>query len=634
MRSTLRCVLLVVAIMPTAAYGQQPAAVTIRGIEIKVGNNADTEDVVAWKYLFANRGINSRDGLKDSVIKDLNKNNRLPIKYQRVEVNGVETTENTSDKIPGMFDKQLKMSYMNEPNDSGKIVRALHDAFNWSSDMFSAIKDMGGEPTAHAKEVLAAIQGQQINELIAHSWGTEAVYAAILSGFVPPPKKLILIGVPEENEEQWRMLAKYTGIEVHVVGFSTDKLQISGNAVNFFATGLPRDPQKLEKLWQQRCANRGEIGCADPSRFDRRKFDYDVNVPAPHVTETTIDRLHLSGMDHDRMLYYEYLAERGLFNKTVAQLDAPQQKLIADEVDRSLSDAMGEAAQLISQAKEIRAKMEASAAQGDSDAPSDAGDARLRSVFTKIAKIACKDPESLPADSTDNLPYANRRGSYAEQGAYDQLNTACETELYQFMGRHWERMEWFNSPQIRKEAHRIIQEEYDLAHPVAAPAPPVAAAEPSRAANPARDADDHQKERRHLIAFLEERVRIMKAVVRAACETGGDFSSEDEENWRMARDSLSWNDIHSDGRPHIEGYDPDKALDGLTGCDRELMADLLEKLKNYSNVERMNGVAQPVLQKFGLRRYPQVGNPQRSPAGQPQTHCAASQGGGCVWQAK
>jgi len=354
--------LLVLVIAPKAARGQTPrettSVTTASGLEVKVGAAEDSEEVVAWKYLRAERGINSREDLKAKSLERLNYLGQLPIKYQRVEVDGVSTTDDTSDKIPGMFDKQFKMSYMNETPASGNLRQSLHDGLNWARDLYSAAVDMDGEPTAHAKEILAEIHNQQVNELFAHSWGTEAVYAAILSGFIPPPKKLVLIGIPEENEEQWRILAKYTGIEVHVVGFSTDKVQIAGNAVNHFITGLPRDPAKLEKLWQKRCAARKEIGCADPIGFDARKFDYNVNVPAPRADEATIDRLHLAGMDHDRIQYYEYLYNRGLFNKTVAQLDAPQQKLIEDEEDRTLSEAMGRAQELISEARDRVAKQE------------------------------------------------------------------------------------------------------------------------------------------------------------------------------------------------------------------------------------------------------------------------------------
>jgi hypothetical protein len=338
---------------------QETTSLTIDGIEIKVGGVEDSEKVVAWKYLHAKKGVDTPEDLKTAAAKDLKKKNLIPIDYYRVEVNGVATHDVTSDKIPGMFDKQLRMSYMNSPAVSGEINQTVHDGFRWLRDLGSAVHDMNGEPTMHAKDVLWDLQRKNISELIAHSWATEAIYAAIISGYILPPKKLILVGIPEENEEQWRMLARYTGIEVHVVGFSTDKVQVSGNTVNYFATGLPRDPKKLEKLWHDRCAKRNEVGCSDPREFDSRKFDYNVNVKVPTERKALIDRLHLTvdsdPLSHDRILYYEYLAEHGLFNKTIAQLDGPQQKRIKEQVDLLLAEANREAHDLLQEARNLLA---------------------------------------------------------------------------------------------------------------------------------------------------------------------------------------------------------------------------------------------------------------------------------------
>ena len=73
--------------------------------------------------------------------------------------------------------------------------------------MFSRLEEMHaamrGEMTDRSKQTFAAYKDKDINELVAHSWGSEAVYAAILNGELRPPKKLIVVGVPDDNLEKW-----------------------------------------------------------------------------------------------------------------------------------------------------------------------------------------------------------------------------------------------------------------------------------------------------------------------------------------------------------------------------------------------------------------------------------------------
>ena len=360
-----RSFFLIIAVMPRLAWSQSPpGTLTVLAsdgsttIDVVANDSAET---VAWKVLQKQRGIRSREDLKTHAIEDLKAQGFLP--FRRVEVDGVSTTDNTEARIPGMFDKQIKMSYQNDIEPSSAIAKWIVGAGRFVADLFSAAKDLNGLQTDHAKQVLFPISGSNhhIDELVAHSWGTEAVYAAILSGYINPPRKLILVGIPERNYAQWIFLAKYTGIEVHVLGFRTDKVQAAGNAAraagNFmdeYVNGLPRDSAALEKLWQRRCAARQD--CADPSKFDVRKFDYNVDLGPPHEEALWPDdpsfQIHdnFPPMDHDRMLYYQHLAKRGLLNQNVAQLDqfnAYQKELIGTQEDRTFSLAMTEAQVLI-----------------------------------------------------------------------------------------------------------------------------------------------------------------------------------------------------------------------------------------------------------------------------------------------
>ena len=308
------------------------------------GNSLES---VRWKLLEARNGITSRESLRKEARAALERTDRLPFALQRVEVTGVGSADDTSQTHPEMFNRQLKLSNQNAVVPSRSPFRdALKSLFAGAVDLGEALSDTSGKPTARSEKIISGLRGVRINELFAHSWGSEAVYLGILNGNIIPPKKLFILGVPDANEEKWRMLAKFTGIEVHVVGFQYDKLRIVGNAAIHLATGRPTDAAALENLWRARCSERGGRGCSD-SKFKTTKFDYNIGVTPPDAPKDEFFQMHLSRLDHDRMLYYRYLHDRNLFSKTVDEMDAPQLQMVKTEEDRLLSEAMDEARSLI-----------------------------------------------------------------------------------------------------------------------------------------------------------------------------------------------------------------------------------------------------------------------------------------------
>lgn len=340
-------------LLTVPAMSQDTMTVVIDSVPVRVGLMADTEDAVRWKVL-AKDGIDSKNTLREQSRTNLNDANRLPYEFQRVEVAGMLDTDDTAEKLPDIFDKQLKLSNRNEDIPTRNfLMNKIKSYFSGFKDLREAMSDTQGYPTARAEKIIAELKDVKINELFAHSWGTEAVYLGILSGHIIPPKKLFIVGVPEANEEKWIMLAKYTGIEVHVVGFEWDKAKIAGDIAGNFKSGLPKDTAGLEKLWSERCAARsGSVrACADPDKFIRTKFDYDIHVRPPDVPKDKFIKGRLTSLDHDRMLYYTHLVNRKLLYKTVAQLEAPQLKLVKAEENRILAEAMVEARTLIAAAK-------------------------------------------------------------------------------------------------------------------------------------------------------------------------------------------------------------------------------------------------------------------------------------------
>ncbi len=352
---TLPAVLAFLSLSIAQAYGQDKptriVAVDIDGILINVGPMADNAKTVQWKVLAKHKQIDSPKALAATARQTLKDADKLEFDFQRVEFAGVASTDDTQESLPDMFDKQVKPSHINEVLPSQHpYVDAVRSFFSGVKDMREAVSDTRGNPSPRSAKMIAQLKGAKINELFAHSWGTEIVYLGILRGEIIPPKKLFIVGVPEDNQEKWLMLAKYTGIEVHVVGFQYDKLKIAGTLATQLKSDLPRDYAGLNNLWGEQCAKRPGR-CADPANFVQTKFDYNVGLQPPGAPKDEFFKIHPLSKDHDRLLYYQYLHERGLFDKTAAELDAPQLKLVQAEENKMLASAMVEARTLIAEAK-------------------------------------------------------------------------------------------------------------------------------------------------------------------------------------------------------------------------------------------------------------------------------------------
>lgn len=392
-----------VVFLLTAASGQTTVPAEA---DLKTGTMADTETIAMWRIL-KSQGYASPSELREKVREKLLTEDRLPHRFQRVELAGVGSTDDTGETLPNMIDKQLKTSNFNEhfPEQQSivdfysvrkHVTGALNGIYTFfGKDLRESISDTRGIPSARSQYILDQLKNAKINELFAHSWGTEVVYLGIMNGSIIPPKKLVVMGVPDSNQEKWRILAAYTGIEVHVIGFEWDKARIAGEAVMKFKSGLPKDTSSLQKLWDEKCGARaGTItACADPSKFVQKNFDYNLHVVPPDgPKDTFVKETVRRAMDHDRLLYYTYLSKRNLFNETVAQLEAPQLKIIKAEESRILAEAMAESRRLIAQA---RAQVEIEHREHDE---------RLKRTYVDMAIRSCAIPGSVTQTELNSLP--------------------------------------------------------------------------------------------------------------------------------------------------------------------------------------------------------------------------------------
>ncbi|MBI2788835.1 MAG: hypothetical protein HYX59_09155 [Elusimicrobia bacterium] len=405
-RSTVAAAILFVSAIPALGRTATSSALD----RIKTGRMADTESIETWRILGAS-GITSPEVLRARARENLVKSDLLPFQFHRVEVAGVGSTDDTGATLPDMIDMQAKTSHFDEtfPGqqrivDFGSIQKRATDALNslytfFGKDLRESFSDTRGNPSERSKTILAQFKNVRVNELFAHSWGTEVVYLGIMNGSIIPPKKLVIMGVPESNEEKWRMLAAYTGIEVHVIGFEWDKARMVGNLALKFKSGLPEDTVSLRKLWDEKCATRAmtHIECADPDRFVQKKFDYNIHVTPPRGPKETFIKETIRGiLDHDRLLYYTYLSNRNLFNKTVAQLEAPQLPLIKAEENRILAEALAEARAMLAEANAAaKAVADAEASERERQETE-----RQRELMREALEKISNSPALVPASPT------------------------------------------------------------------------------------------------------------------------------------------------------------------------------------------------------------------------------------------
>lgn len=303
-------------------------------------------------------------------------------------------------------------------------------------------------------------------------------------------------------------------------------------------------------------------------------------------------------------------------------MDAPQQKLIKEEVDRTLSEAMGEAYVLVAQAKEKYAK-EAAQPQskeptgdtnGGASRPSAANDARIRAALRVVVAKACQDPDNFTGadlDELNALPDANDPNIYLL--AHDGLDRACELPLFRELGRRLVH-EVFNAATVRNAVPKARQDARETDIPAAAVVVPVPAArQPDRFVPvPAARAPDPI-----------ELAQAVKALAVSACDDSAAFLSGDGVSAAL--------ELALDHRAPFA----DQISQGLSGCtktvfDRIVRAMLQGSFRDHDDVvDRVNDYLKEA-RTPAIRPNPL---PSPGPEGPPrpiQRHCAASRGGVCV----
>ena len=251
--------------------------------------------------------------------------------FARVEVTGVMSNDDTNLIDQRMFDVPIKPSYSADEKKTlrDKIIDRVKRFKNPATekDLDELDSALRGEVTKRALSKLAPYQGKEIEEIVAHSWGTEFVYAAILNGKLRPPKKLIVIGVPDNDFDKWEMLAARTGTEVHFARASNDLAAMKGaERAKIVARSVD-----FKAKW--------DAVCAGPNAKDICHAHGRVSAPVAH--EMIGDIPSIGG--HGRAAYYDVLrgkvikgSAQDLRKAQTARVAAETRQVQKDELETNL----------------------------------------------------------------------------------------------------------------------------------------------------------------------------------------------------------------------------------------------------------------------------------------------------------
>lgn len=183
-------------------------------------NRIDSEDFARAEQKLANHKL-ELESFRDKATANLSETEVL-YDYQRVEIKGILAKDLTDKKLKNLFDMEIGASHLGEKGNDVTIPPWVQEVYAHAKDLYDLQADAHGMFTEAAKNAVSALNGKEVNEIVAHSWGTEIIYNAILNGDIKPPRRLIVSGMPDRDKEKWLALSRHTGTEVVVYPNSYD----------------------------------------------------------------------------------------------------------------------------------------------------------------------------------------------------------------------------------------------------------------------------------------------------------------------------------------------------------------------------------------------------------------------------
>lgn len=429
----------------------------------------DVLESKAWSDL-AQRGIN-RDNIRNEGRNRLKASAPDEPLYdlQSVEVAGMGSNDDTESVLPDAFDATIKpTARARRSRIASAAIPWIEELANIQQDARDAKKEIAGMLSNAGKSAIAPLLDQEVNRIVAHSWGTEIIYNAIFYGVIKPPRVLIILGPPDRNAEKWRILAERTGTQVMVFRADGDPVPEVGG---MFKSSLSSDPTVLNEMWDKQCA---DIECKP---HPRRRGDYSSKM--------------LMGVPgHGRKLYYDRLVEMGVLGSNLLDVQLAQEARITAAADSILEAAVAQAQETMMKSREE------SIARTDGpwkDAllvparPIPGGYQPPRIVGTPVgvgvdqprmlrslAIGACTQPEAVNDGVVGNINLWFPDSSIPEADKFGEGLTGCSFQLYRELveaSRTWNSQQKLTVDWVKARA-------YSLSHPQMVPNEPYEASPP------------------------------------------------------------------------------------------------------------------------------------------------------------
>jgi len=326
------------------------------------------QDVAAQaRAALSARGV-TEEGLREEAKKNL-KRTRVIYDHQRVELRGIlskGTPDNDSNATFGpLFDLQIAPTHLDDRTHSA-LPSWIRTPVNVLNDLKSLNEDAYNHLSDAAEEAVRQLANKEVNEIVAHSWGTEIVYNAILAGKIWPPRRLIVAGMPDRDLEKWKALSKFTGTEVIVYSNSIDPIAGAARLGGRVVDAIERTPNMMgdarvvpfpepravfERQWADACAQRTEDnGC---NRHQRRAPETIIRNGYKERTHDRIEGYYQAMEDnHDLPMQPPqqrlFPDTRGLpYPGSAPSLQAAQDALVASEASRLYTAALARESRIL-----------------------------------------------------------------------------------------------------------------------------------------------------------------------------------------------------------------------------------------------------------------------------------------------
>ncbi|HVC08661.1 MAG TPA: hypothetical protein VNH15_01825 [Elusimicrobiota bacterium] len=496
--------------------------------------------------------------------------------FQRVEVTGWHSDDNDGFQPkkyggpPNSFDYPIRISNLGsykppkpvKPSVSLSYIKYLGAAATYHlrysltlhQDTTESMQDIQHDGISkRAAAALSPLRGKEINQIVCHSWGSAAVYNAIMTNEIRPPNVIFVLGSPSNDKDEWEMLSKYTGTKVYWLR-SKDDYFIKAVAWKS-SDHTPPSKEQIEDQWIEWRIGCRPKDCMAPSAYYKYKNDLLADQWDDGGEEARNDPTnvypggfyangHFGSSGHERLGYYKTL----FATRALAPLLQGTDQLKAAQIARDEADTWA--------AAETRA-------------------------------------QNLIADAKDELQNNSSSDGCESSGSVD-LNDPSSVEDA-------------THPCIPSAALKPPPQSLPAMKPaMRAPPPHVVAPVPMRPLPPT------QEELNSYIAYYESYAQWDRNVAINVCK-GQPLSDQDAnsyvQNYILLSQYLTKYPSETGGYQFPKNMDDMR--DGLSGCALEAMDDFISVADGYYNghwiddpIQRMQNYAAQIRDKYGLNPPP------------------------------